>query len=158
MQRTELHMPPVNVRTAAKLARRDRSTLTRMIDRGKLSATKDESGRYLIDPAELERVFGALAPHDADTDAELDAVHENAQADNALERELEVVRELLEAERTMHERERRTWEDERSFLRSLVEKQTDQVKLLTDQRSEEEKAKHERRRWWQWGRSKKAGS
>lgn len=147
-------MPPVNVRTAAKLARRNRSTLTRMIERGKLSATKDENGRYLIDPAELERVFGALALHDADTDAEIDAVHENAQAHNALERELDVVRELLEAERSMHERERRTWEDERGFLRSLVEKQTDQVKLLTDQRSEEEKAKHKRRRWWQWGRSK----
>lgn len=54
-------MPPINVRTAAKLARRNRSTLTRMIENGKLSATRDESGRYLIDPAELERVFGALA-------------------------------------------------------------------------------------------------
>jgi hypothetical protein len=156
MQCAELHMPPVNVRTAARLVRRNRSTLTRMIERGKVSAMRDESGRYLIDPAELERVFGALASPDADTDAEPDAVHENAQEHNALGRELAVVRELLEAERSMHERERRTWEDERTFLRGLIEKQTDQVKLLTDQRSEEEKQKRERRRWWPWGRSKKA--
>lgn len=149
-------MPPVNVRTAARLTHRNRSTLTRMIERGKLSATRDESGRYLIDPAELERVFGALASPGADTDAEPDAVHENAQGHNALARELEVVRELLEAERTMHDRERRTWEEERAFLRGLVEKQTDQVKLLTDQRSEEEKQRHERRGWWPWRRSKKA--
>lgn len=149
-------MPPINVRTAAKLARRNRSTLTRMIENGKLSATRDESGRYLIDPAELERVFGALASPDATTDAEVDAVHENALVKNALERELEVVRELLEAERSMHERERRTWEQERGFLRGLVEKHTDQIKLLTDQSSEAEKQKDKRQRWWPWGRSKKA--
>ena len=145
-------MPPVNVRTAARLVRRNRSTLTRMIERGKISATRDESGRYLIDPAELERVFGALASPDADTDA----VHDNALVKNALERELEVARELLEAERSMHERERRTWEEERSFLRGLVEKQTDQVKLLTDQRSEEDKQKERRRGWWPWRRARKA--
>lgn len=149
-------MPPVNVRTAARLVRRNRSTLTRMIERGKISATRDESGRYLIDPAELERVFGALASPDADTDAEPDALHENALVKNALERELEVVRELLEAERSMHERERRTWEEERSFLRGLVEKQTDQVKLLTDQRSEGDKQKEKRRGWWPWRRARKA--
>jgi hypothetical protein len=127
-----------------------------MIERGKVSATRDESGRYLIDPAELERVFGALASPDADTDAEPDEAHDNALAKNALERELEVVRELLEAERFMHERERRTWEEERTFLRGLVEKQTDQVKLLTDQRSEEDKQEERRRGWWPWKRARKA--
>ena len=152
MQCAELHVPPVNVRTAAKLARRNRSTLTRMIERGKLSATRDESGRYLIDPAELERVFSTLSPLDVRNDAELDAVHENALAQNALARELEVVRELLESERTMHERERRTWEDERTFLRGLVERHSDQIKLLTDQREEE---KRTRRGWWRWGRYKR---
>jgi hypothetical protein len=35
---------------------------------------------------------------------------------------------------TMHERERRGWEEERAFLRNLVETQAAQVKLLTDQR------------------------
>jgi GrpB-like predicted nucleotidyltransferase (UPF0157 family) len=144
-------MPQVTVRTAAKLARRNRSTLTRMIERGRLSATRDDSGRYLVDPAELERVFGTLSPLDVHANAEGNAVHEDALIQNALTRELEVVRELLEAERTMHERERRTWEEERTFLRGLVEKHTDQIKLLTDQRSETQKKR--RSRWWPWRRS-----
>ncbi len=38
------------------------STLRRAIREGELSATKDEKGRNLIDPAELERVYGRLKP------------------------------------------------------------------------------------------------
>ena len=46
---------------------------------------------------------------------------------SALAREVELVRELWE-------RERRTWEEERTFLRSMLERATEQVKVLTDQR------------------------
>ena len=138
-------MPHINVRTAAKLARRNRSTLTRMIERGHLSATRDDGGRYLIDPAELERVFGTLSSPDAGTSAQSDAAHEHAHVHNALARELEMVRELLSAERTAHERERRTWDDERTFLRKLVEEHAGTVKLLTDERQKADKPK---RRWW----------
>ena len=146
MHCTELHMPHINVRTAARLARRNRSTLTRMIERGHLSATKDDGGRYLIDPAELERVFGTLSHLDARTNAESDAVHENAHAHSALARELEMVRELLAVERTAHERERRTWDDERTFLRKLVEEHVGTVRLLTDERMRHKQP----RRWWRW--------
>jgi excisionase family DNA binding protein len=144
MRCTELHMPQINVRTAARLARRNRSTLTRMIERGHLSATKDDGGRYLIDPAELERVFGTLASLDARTNADGDAPHEYARAHNALARELEMARELLALERATHERERRTWDDERTFLRKLVEEHAGTVKLLTDERQKKEQP----RRWW----------
>jgi hypothetical protein len=48
---------------------------------------------------------------------------------------------MLKAERTAHERtrsdhdrERRSFEEERTFLRGMLEKQAEQVKLLTDQR------------------------
>jgi excisionase family DNA binding protein len=145
MHCTELHMPHVNVRTAAKLARRNRSTVTRMIERGHLSATKDDGGRYLIDPAELERVFGTLSSLDARTNAEADAPHERAHAHSALARELEMVRELLAVERAAHERERHTWDDERTFLRKLVEEHAGTVKLLTDERQKTDKPV---RRWW----------
>src|SRR5215207_5060799 len=70
-------MPHVSVRIASELTGKDRSTITRSVDAGKLSATKDEHGRFLIDPAELERVFGSLA---LPADARIDAVHEHAQA------------------------------------------------------------------------------
>src|SRR5215211_4042891 len=111
-------MPHVSVRIASELTGKDRSTITRAIDAGKLSAAKDEQGRFLIDPSELERVFGSLA---LPADARTDAVHEHAQPlhDNALAREVVLVREILEGERAAHERERQSWHEERSFLRSM---------------------------------------
>lgn len=143
-------MPPVNVRTASHLTGKDRSTITRSIEKGRLSATRDARGRYLLDPAELERVFGQLTSPDARTGA--DAVQSAAVHDaHALAREIEMVREMLDTERAGHERERRGWEDERSFLRALVERQTEQLKLLTDRRAEPEPiTSPPRRRWWRW--------
>lgn len=133
-------MPLINVRIAAQLTGKDRSTITRAIESGKLSATRNAHGRYLIDPAELERVFGALAnPDDARTDVHVNAMHEDAPASRiaALEREAELLREMLDRERAVHDRERHTWEEERTFLRELATKHTDQIKLLTDQREKE---------------------
>ncbi len=136
-------MASVTVRIASRLTGKDRTTITRMIEKGKLSATKDDSGRFLIDPAELERVFGTL--HRVD-DAEADAMHEDARDSDAsaLAREVKLLREMLEQERASHERERRTWQDdrqlwegERTFLRDLVTTHTEQIKLLTDQREQE---------------------
>jgi len=134
-------MALVTLRVAAELTGRDRSTLNRAIENGKLSATKNELGRYLIDPAELERVYGSLR---------VPAMHSNAPPEDAQtessasSRELELMRELLESERSAHERERtsferdrRTWEEQHARLLGLIEKHTDQVKLLTDQRERE---------------------
>src|SRR3954469_21414845 len=53
-------MTHVNARTAARLTAKDRSTILRALESGRLSATKDERGQWLIDPAELERVYGQL--------------------------------------------------------------------------------------------------
>ena len=53
-------MPLVSIRTASELTGKDRTTVNRAISAGKLSATKSEHGHYLIDPAELERVYGTL--------------------------------------------------------------------------------------------------
>src|SRR3954466_4128767 len=112
----DAHMSSVTVRVAAELTGRDRSTINRAIESGKLSATKNELGRYLIDPAELERVYGTLRTP---------AVHSNAPPEDAQSessaspREIELIRELLESERAAHERERaafdrdrRTWEEQ----------------------------------------------
>jgi hypothetical protein len=147
-------MPLVNVRIAARLTGRDRSTITRAIESGRLSAGRDERGRYQIDPAELERAFGSLRSPDARTDAlhEDLALTHDAIPRNACAREVELLREMLERERSERERERSAWEEERIFLRSLVERQSDQLKLLTDQR-EKEQEEAPRRRWWRWRRA-----
>ena len=42
-----------------------KSTLSRAIKRGALSANRTETGSYLIDPAELERVYPLAAPGEA---------------------------------------------------------------------------------------------
>ncbi|MFP3813366.1 hypothetical protein, partial [Bacillus sp. SIMBA_005] len=42
---------------AAKEANVAKSTISRAIEKGRLSARKDDLGRYHIDPAELFRVF-----------------------------------------------------------------------------------------------------
>jgi flagellar biosynthesis chaperone FliJ len=64
-----------------------------------------------------------------------------ATSDDAHQRELEFLREMLEQERSTHartradhDRERHSWNEERTFLRGMLEKQTEQVRLLTDQR------------------------
>ena len=60
-------MPPMNARTAAQLTGKDRSTILRAVESGRLSASKDERGQWLIDPAELERVYGSLRVPDTGT-------------------------------------------------------------------------------------------
>ncbi len=115
-------MALVSARDAAKLAGKDRSTILRAIESGRMSGQKTARG-YLIDPAELGRVFGTLRAPDADADAPPEAAYAGAAHAAALEREVELLREM-----------QRQWEEERTFLRGMLERATDQVKMLTDQR------------------------
>jgi hypothetical protein len=146
-------MPLVPLRTAAELTGKDRSTLLRAIEHGKLSATKSELGRYLVDPAELERVYGALRLPAVQTEAVQHEAHDGNSALAA--REVEHLRELLEREsrerereRQGYERDRRAWEEERAFLRTLTEKQTEQMRLITDQRERERPRSPSLFRWF----------
>jgi hypothetical protein len=50
-------MPPLTLNQAAREAGRSKATLLEAIRGGRLSAPKDELGRYQIDPAELFRVY-----------------------------------------------------------------------------------------------------
>ena len=141
-------MTLINVRTAAQLAGKDRSTIIRAIEEARLSATRDERNRYRIDPSELERVYGTLRNPDIDDGAgndlqQLDAADGNSAA---LLREIELLREMLDQERSAHartrsdhEHERRSFEQERTFLRGMLERQTEHVKLLTDERQQKER-------------------
>ena len=46
--------------TAAKAAGRTKSAIFKAIQKGRISAQKDDLGRYQIDPAELHRVYPPL--------------------------------------------------------------------------------------------------
>jgi len=50
-------MPPLTLNQAAREAERSKATILEAIRSGRLSAPKDELGRYQIDPAELFRVY-----------------------------------------------------------------------------------------------------
>ena len=77
------------------------ATITRAIKKGRISATKSETGAWQIDPAELHRVFPPLAGKplqqgqmqgDASRNQE-----EGKSGNNALQGEIETMRERLAA-------------------------------------------------------------
>jgi hypothetical protein len=84
-------------------------------------------------PAELERVYGKLGSPDARSDEPPDEMRQSASVEAmraaGLEREVALLRETLE-------HDRRSFEEERTFLRGMLEKQAEQVRLLTDQREQ----------------------
>src|SRR3954468_21594248 len=68
---------------AAKLAGVGKTTLTRAIRAGRLSATPRDGGGYMIDPAELERVYTLRSPGTATGGATVAPVHHATPGPNA---------------------------------------------------------------------------
>ena len=63
---------------ASKITGRGKTTLTRAIKSGRLSATRREDGGYAIDPAELSRVYDV-------TSVPSQTVHRATPSDSELE-------------------------------------------------------------------------
>lgn len=122
---------------AAKACGRSKSTLLNAIKSGRMSAPKDDRGRYAIDPAELHRAFPFQAPdRSADRFPEPQPTtpenYPTTPTDRGLEREVELLREMLaKAEanadhwRALAERQQALLEDKRpkehhSFFRRLL--------------------------------------
>ena len=85
---------------AAKTCGRSKSTLLDAIRSGRMSAPKDDRGRYAIDPAELHRVFPFQASdRSADRFPEPKPTtlgnHPTTPTVRSLEREVELLREML---------------------------------------------------------------
>jgi hypothetical protein len=112
-----------SVKQAAEAAGKTKPTILRAIQKGKISAKKDEHGEWEIDPAELHRVY---EPVPVGTDTHTDA---NGTADS---REIELLREMLaDKDRQIEGLNRRLEavdEERRTTLRQLTA-------LLTDQRA-----------------------
>ena len=89
---------------AAKALGKSKSTLSRAIKRGQVSAHQDENGVYHIDAAELARVYdwnGSDAPHRSVTqplDAPLERPSEETRV-AVLEERVEKLQALLDRER-----------------------------------------------------------
>jgi hypothetical protein len=89
---------PYTLGGAAKATGKSKATVLLSIRKGRISAQKDDFGRYQIDPAELHRVY-ALLP--VKGEAEHDEPHLNAHKIELLQEKISFLeRELARLERT----------------------------------------------------------
>jgi excisionase family DNA binding protein len=117
---------------AAKETGVSKPTISKAINKGRLSATKNEKGEYEIDPAELFRVFPiASKPPVSDLQSETHIYT------NDLQRELDVLREERTRERQQLETTISDLRAERERLLSVIEEQAGSVKQLTYQPKQE---------------------
>jgi hypothetical protein len=82
----------------------NRSTIYRAWKAGRVSATRTETGQIEIEPAELFRVFPPIAEQQGAQETphphvQADATGDNALRDSALGKEVQLLREMLDAMR-----------------------------------------------------------
>jgi hypothetical protein len=130
-------MSALTTQQAAELTGKNRTTIWRACKNGKVSAHRSDEGDFLIEPVELERVYGSLrSPQPAD------ALHEDAEQPDSqpsastfetsmLQREVALLREQLRS----LESDKEDLRGERDRLLKVIEEQSASVRLLTDERA-----------------------
>ena len=140
----------LTLRQAAELTGKSKSTLTRAIKAGRLSASRNAEGMYAIDPAELARAYPFVEKSGAQHDARHDAPRNSeAELDDAaiLQLRLSFLSEERERERTAAEREREQLAATVTDLRMRLDRAEQRITaLIADQ------APKKKRSWWQWSR------
>ena len=125
-------MVGLSAREAAEQVGLTKQAIIKAIRKGSISAEKDVSGEWRIDPAELFRVYQASVKVDDNQQPSLAVVDHGLQREVAF-RDEKIV--LLESQLADIREDRDRW-------RVQAEQAT---RLLTDQRP------NRRRRWWPWG-------
>jgi excisionase family DNA binding protein len=145
------------VAEAAKVIGKSKATVFRAIAKGTISATRDDTtGAFLIDPAELHRVFPH--PSEASHDAPHDTAYETPR--NGEWRELRARLELTESRLAdtqdqvadLRRRLDQADTDRRQALDRLAAAQERITALLTDQRQAAPAQTPAGRKWWPWSR------
>ena len=103
---------------AAKKVGKSVPTITRAIKKGKLSAEPREGGGWIIEASELFRVWPAVSDESDVTSPMLG--NETPPEASALEREVELLREMLDETRA----DRDSWKDQAQKITALIEDQT----------------------------------
>jgi excisionase family DNA binding protein len=138
----------LTLRQAAELTGKSKSTLTRAIKSGRLSASRDAEGMYAIDPAELARAYPFVETPDALHDARHDALRndETGQDDAAILRlRLSLLVDERERERTAADREREQLTATVADLRMRLDRAEQRITaLISDQKIAN------KRNWWPW--------
>lgn len=114
---------PYTLKQAAEATRKTKPTILRAIQNGKISAAKDVHGEWLIEPAELHRVYPpATVRIDANEAPRNDTQHQNlAYETGILHGEVEQLRERLAQIDMERERERREAADQIADLRRRLD-------------------------------------
>ena len=137
---------------AAKATGKAKSTISKAISGGLISATKNGDGSYSIDPAELHRVFPAVGSANSPEKHELDDLEPfDLRFENGrLQGELKQLRERMAELGTLQDRERQQLTDQIEDLRRRLDTEAEERRkmtaMLTDQRQPE------RRGWRFWQR------
>lgn len=137
----------LTLRQAANLTGKSKSTLTRAIKAGRLSASRNAEGTYAIDPAELARAYSFVKSPDAHHDAHHDAPRngEPVQDDASILRlQLSLLADERDRERAAAEREREQLAATVNDLRMRLDRAEQRVTaLISDQNAR-------KRSWWFW--------
>lgn len=114
---------------AGKAVGRSTATITRAIDKGRLSAVKDDNGAWQIDPAELHRVFDMKKPENPSMQSD-----EKPSNGGALRADLEILAEKLRSSEALNERLADEVADLRGRLDAEGAERRKLTAILTDQR------------------------
>ena len=111
----------LSLNQAAKTCGRAKSTLLDSIKNGRLSAFKTTNGHYEIDPSELHRVFPFSAPDHSEPVSDRTPVPQSTTSENrpntkGLEREVELLREMLDKAEVNAEHWRKLAERQQTLL------------------------------------------
>lgn len=148
---------------AAKATGKNIATITRAIKSGKISAAKDESGAWRIEPAELHRVFPPITQELRKPQMQEDATptqKPTTSNDGLLREELAALRERVNSQDQLLADRADQIADLRTRLDREGEERRKLAALLTDQRpssvtpsAPSETTPPPPRSWWLWRRS-----
>lgn len=139
----------LTLRQAAELTGKSKSTLTRAIKSGRLSASRNREGMYVIDPSELARAYPFVKKPEAQHDARHGSPRNGeTEADDAaiLRLRLSLLVDEQDRERTAAERERDQLAATVADLRMRLDRAEQRIAALVDY-----EAPKKRRSWWKWG-------
>ncbi len=131
---------PYTLGQAAKATGKQKSTILDSIRKGRISAAKDDFGRYQIDPAELHRVY---PPNASSVHAEREATATNTYKNTLLEEKIRFLeREVARFERLENDlrTDRDHWREEAQQVR----------RVLTDQSAKSTPSRPPWLWWWPW--------
>lgn len=104
---------------ASKATAMSKAALSKAIASGRISAQKDDTGRFQIDPAELHRVYPPVNPEKQQSEQErtLETVTENRELQVKLDAMVELL-EQLRGERDELRKDRDEWRRQATALLS----------------------------------------